>query len=51
MPKKEGPGQFVDLRGVGKKEEVVFLRGREGGGGEGVDIPMPTMVATDIEDL
>ena len=49
MPKKEGPGQFVDLRGVGKKEEVVFLRGREGG--EGVDIPMPTMVATDIEDL
>ena len=30
--------------GVGKKEEVVFLR-------EGVDTPMPTMVATDIEDL
>ena len=39
-------GQFANLRGggVGKKEEVVFLR-------EGVDTPMPTMVATDIEDL
>ena len=31
-----GLGQFVDLRELGKKEEVVFLRG--------FDTPMPTMV-------
>ena len=45
LPKKGwGAGQFANLRGVGKKEEVVFLR-------EVVDTPMPTMVATDIEHL
>ena len=28
LPKKGGLGQFADLRGgLGKKEEVVFLRG------------------------
>ena len=39
MPKKgEGLGQFPDLsRGLGKKEEVVILRGG------GVDTPMHTM--------
>ena len=35
LPKKEGLEQFVDLRGVGEKEGVEFLKG--------VDIPLHTM--------
>ena len=42
MPKKGGLGQFVDLRGGGGK-----LGKKEWGGvfEEGVDTPMPTMIA------
>ena len=43
MPKKWGLGQFADLRGLGKKAGVVFLRG-------GVDTPMHTM-KRDFSDI
>ena len=37
MAEKGGLGQFTDLRGgLGEKEEMVFLRGGGGEGGQGL---------------